>query len=79
MPSNVLLERLLTNRTLRAAVEPWMSTGAANWFRRLRTKSMRKAPGLPPALKATLRRQFHDDIGRTSALIGRNLDHWRGE
>jgi hypothetical protein len=40
---------------------------------------MRKAPALPPALKATLRRQFHDDISRTSALIGRNLDHWRGE
>ena len=79
MPSNVLLERILTNRALRAAVEPWMSTGAANWFRRLRTKSMRKAPALPPALKATLRRQFHDDISRTSTLIGRSLDHWRGE
>jgi hypothetical protein len=78
MPSSVLLERILTNRTLRAAVQPWMSTGAANWFRRLRTKGMRKAPSLPPALKAELRRQFHDDISRTSALIGRNLDHWRG-
>ncbi len=78
MPSSVLLERILTNRTIRAAVQPWMSTGAANWFRRLRTRSMRKAPSLPPALKAELRRQFHDDISRTSALIGRNLDHWRG-
>ena len=78
MPASVLLERILTNRTIRAAVQPWMSTGAANWFRRLRTRSMRKAPSLPPALKAELRRQFHDDISRTSALIGRSLDHWRG-
>ena len=78
MPSSVLLERILTNRTIRAAVQPWMSTGAANWFRRLRTRSMRKAPSLPPALKAELRRQFHDDIRRTSDLIGRSLDHWRG-
>ena len=77
MPASVMLERVLTNRRIRAAVQPWMSTGAANWFRRLRTSTMRKAPALPPALKGELRRQFHDDIAKTEALIGRNLDHWR--
>ena len=77
MPKSVVLERVLTSRRLRAAVQPWMPTGAANWFRRLRTGTMQKAPALPAALKSELRRQFRDDIARTAALIGRNLDHWR--
>jgi hypothetical protein len=76
MPASVMLERVLTNRKLRAAVQPWISSGAANWFRRFRTRAMRKAPPLPTALKAELRRRFHDDIARTASLIGRSLDHW---
>lgn len=76
MPTSVVLERVLTNRKIRAAVQPWMSTGAANWFRRLRTRTMRKAPSLPAELKRELRRQFHDDITKTATLIGRSLDQW---
>jgi hypothetical protein len=37
---------------------------------------MRKVPPLPPALKQELRGQFREDIDKTAALIGRNLDHW---
>jgi hypothetical protein len=75
-PASPLLERMFTSRKLRSALEPWMPRGAANWFRRLRTRSMRKAPALPGELKAELTSRFRDDIIRTSHLIGRDLNHW---
>jgi hypothetical protein len=37
---------------------------------------MRKAPPLPPALKQELTGHFREDIGATSELIGRSLQHW---
>ncbi|MEP7176374.1 MAG: sulfotransferase [Gemmatimonadales bacterium] len=77
MPASVLLERVLTNRAMKSAIEPWVPKGAANWFRRLRTRTMRQAPALPSELKQELRGHFRGDIASTSALIGRSLDHWR--
>jgi hypothetical protein len=50
--------------------------GAANWVRRLRARTLRKAPVLPPALRQELTGHFRDDIMNTSALIGRDLEHW---
>jgi Sulfotransferase family len=76
MPDNRVLEGLLTSRTIRAAVEPWVPKAAANWVRRLRTRNMRRPPPLPPEVRAQLTRHFRDGILRTSDLIGRNLDHW---
>ncbi len=76
MPANRLLEGFLTSHVIRTAVKPWVPRAAAHWVRRLRGRNMRKAPPLPPELKKELTRPFHDDIRRTSELIGRNLDHW---
>ncbi len=76
MPSSRLLERLFTNRAIRTAVQPWVPTRAVNYVRRLRTRNMQKAPSLPLELKQELTAHFRDDIGKTSELIGRSLDHW---
>lgn len=76
MPASPLLEKIFTNRAIKSALEPWMPRRAANWVRRLRTRTMRKAPALPAGLRAELTGRFRDDILRTSDLIGRNLDHW---
>jgi hypothetical protein len=44
--------------------------------RRLRARTLRKAPALPPALRQEVTAHFRDDIKRTSDLIGRSLEHW---
>ena len=76
MPESKLLEGLLTNRTIRSAVEPWIPKGAANWVRRFRIKNMRQAPPLPADLRKELTGPFREDIKRTADLVGRSLDHW---
>jgi hypothetical protein len=76
IPASPLLEKIFTSPGLRSRLEPWLPKGAANWFRRLRTQTMRKPPVLPADLRAELTIRFRDDILRTSQLIGRNLDHW---
>ncbi|MGH2539335.1 MAG: sulfotransferase family protein [Actinomycetota bacterium] len=76
VPSNMALERVLTSDGLRRVVEPLIPRRVANRVRQLRTKNLRKAPPLPPALREQLAACFHDDIVRTSELIGRNLDAW---
>ena len=76
VPASPLLEGLLTRSPLSAALRRWVPTGAANWVRRMRARTLRKAPPLPPALRRELTTHFRDDIQRTSALIGRSLEHW---
>ena len=76
VPSSMLLERVFTSRTIRAAVEPWIRKGAVNWVRRARTLNMAPAPPLPPELRQELARHFRSDIARTSELIGRSLEKW---
>jgi len=76
MPASAALERLLTKSAIRSAVQPWMPKRAANWFRRLRTRTMRPAPPLPADLRKELGDHFRDDIAKTSVLIGRSLEHW---
>ena len=73
VPAVPLLEGLLSKA---AALRPWVPTTAANWVRRMRAKTLRKAPALPPGLRNELTAHFRDDIRRTSDLIGRDLDHW---
>jgi hypothetical protein len=76
VPSSMLVERLLTSRGIRAAVEPWIPKRAADRVRRLRTRNLRQAPPLPAGLRDELARYFRDDIARTSELTGRSLEHW---
>ena len=76
IPASPLLEGLLTRSPLSAALRRWVPTEAANWVRRMRARTLRKAPALPPALRQELTRHFRDDIQRTSNLIGRGLEHW---
>lgn len=76
LPSSRTLERVLTSRSVRKVVEPWIPRRVSDAVRRVRTKNLKKAPPLPDQLRAELLRHFQDDIGRTAALIGRNLDHW---
>jgi sulfotransferase family protein len=76
MPSSMALEKVFTSGALKKALEPWIPRRAADLARRLRTKNLKQAPPLPEDLKAELGRHFRDDIAKTSALIGRNLDRW---
>lgn len=76
VPASPALEGLLTRSALSTMLRRWMPTGAANWVRRLRARTLRKAPALPPELRRELTSYFRDDIARTSKLIGRSLDHW---
>jgi hypothetical protein len=76
MPSSTTLEKVFTSGSLKKALEPWIPRRAADFARRLRTKNLKKAPGLPEELKAELAQHFRDDIEKTSELIGRSLDHW---
>jgi hypothetical protein len=76
IPVSMLLERVLTKSRLKSVVEPWIRKRTANWLRRLRTRSMRQAPGLPTGLKRQLSDYFREDIAKTSELIGRDLQHW---
>lgn len=77
MPASRLLEGVLTSRTIRSAVEPWIPKRAANWVRRLRTRNLRQAPPLAAEFRQELTHYFRADIARTAELIGRNLEHWR--
>ena len=77
LPASRLLEGLLTNRSVGSVIKPLLPMGAANWVRRMRARNLKKAPALPSDLKRELTdRLFRDDIQRTAAAIGRNLDHW---
>ena len=76
VPTSHLLEGLLTRSPFSAALKRWVPAGAANWVRRLRARTLRKAPALPLVLRQELTRHFHDDIRGTSTLIGRSLEHW---
>jgi hypothetical protein len=76
LPQSRVVEGLLTSRTIRAAVEPWIPRRAANWVRRLRMKNMRRPPPLPAEMRRDLTGYFRDDIRRTADLIGRSLEHW---
>lgn len=76
VPASPLLEGLLTRSPISAALKRWVPSGAANWVRRMRARTLRKAPALPPALRQELTAYFRDDIRRTSDLIGRTLEHW---
>jgi hypothetical protein len=63
-------------RSARSSVKNYVPRAAANWFRRLRSRTMRQPRKLPADLRKQLTVPFHEDIARTSKLIGRNLDHW---
>jgi hypothetical protein len=76
VPRSMLLEGILTNQAVKSAVEAWVPKRPPNWVRRLRTRNMMQAPGLPAELRSDLTRHFRDEITRTADLIGRSLEHW---
>jgi hypothetical protein len=76
VPASQLLEGLLTRSALSTTLRRWVPVGAAKWVRRLRARTLKKAPTLPPALRQELTSHFHADIENTSKLIGRSLEHW---
>jgi len=76
VPASRLLEGFLARSALSSALRPWVPTGAANWVRRLRARTLRKAPALPPALRKEVTAHFRDDIEKISELTGRSLEHW---
>jgi len=75
IPASPMLERLFV-RSGKSGVRPWVPIPAANWLRRLRTRTFRPTPPLPRELRKELTRPFEDDIVKTSELIGRSLHHW---
>jgi hypothetical protein len=75
MPASVALEGVFL-RSARSPVKLWVPKRTANWFRRLRTRTMRQAPPLPADLRKELTGHFREDIAKTAELIGRSLDHW---
>jgi len=76
MPANRFLEGLFTSSAIGRVVRPWVPKQATNWVKRLRSRNLRQAPSLPKDLRQELTRPFHDDIRKTSELIGRDLQHW---
>jgi hypothetical protein len=76
LPVSRVLESFFTSKAIQSAVKPWIPSGAANWIKRVRRRNLQPAPRLPAKLKNQLTAQFRDDIRKTSALIGRSLDHW---
>lgn len=76
VPASMAMERVLTSKRLRAAVEPWIPEGMADAVRRFRTRNLRRAPALPPGLRRALASSFRDEIGRTSDLLGIDLGAW---
>ncbi len=75
IPVSTTLEGIFL-RSARSSVKHDVPKGARDWFRRLRARMMRQAPRLPAELRKQLTVPFHDDIARTSELIGRDLEHW---
>jgi hypothetical protein len=76
MPASRFLEGLFTTSAISKAVRPWVPKQATNWVKRLRSRNLRQAPPLPKGLKQELTRTFHEDIRKTSEVIGRDLQHW---
>jgi hypothetical protein len=76
LPASQVMEQVFTSRTMQSAIKPWLPVRAANWVRRLRRWNLRPATEMSSELRQQLTRYFHDDIGRTSQLLGRSLDHW---
>lgn len=75
MPASAALEGVFL-RSARSPVKHWVPKQTANWFRRLRTRTMRQAPALPAELRKELTGHFREEIVRTAEVIGRSLDHW---
>lgn len=50
----------------------------SRWLRKVNMKHAQRAT-LDPSLEKKLRAQFSDEIDALSRIVGRNLDHWKGE
>lgn len=75
IPASPMLEKVFL-RAAASSVKTWFPRRAANWFRRLRGRTLRQPPPLPPELRRELMAPLRDETRRTSELIGRSLEHW---
>ncbi len=76
VPTNMLLERVLTNQKVRSALRPVVPRRVADRLRRLRTSNMDTPPPLPPELREQMTAHLETQIRATGRLVGIDLDHW---
>lgn len=76
VPARMGVEKLLTNKRIRALVEPLIPDSAVNLARRLRTRNLQKAPRLPDDMRNLMTDAFRDDIGATQDLLRLDLGRW---
>lgn len=77
LPANMVLERLVTSKRLRTAVDAWVPRSLANLVRRVRTSNLQRPPDLPLELRRQIEQHVSDDIARIEVLLGRDLQSWR--
>lgn len=76
VPARIGLERLLTAKGVRKALDPWVPKAIADYARRLRTSNLRAAPPLPAEMREQLTSYFREDIVKTAELVDRDLGGW---
>lgn len=76
VPGRMGVEKLLTNKKIRALVEPIVPDSFVNLARRLRTSNLQKAPSLPEDMRRQMTEAFREDIAATEQLLGLELGRW---
>lgn len=76
VPSSMMLERILTNHTLRRLMKPLVPAGIANRLRKLRTANMDRPPPLPSEMRMEMIGHLEDEITKTAELTGLDLADW---
>ena len=77
VPRRRLLDGVLSNRRLRALMEPVTSARLRNALVRLRQRNLAKPPSLPIELRRRLVAVYRDDWRRLEDLVGCSVDIWR--
>ena len=65
-----------TPQSLKSLLPPKRRARLSRWLRRVNMKHA-KRPKLDPEFEKKLRTQFSSEIDALSAIVGRNLDHWK--
>ena len=76
VPRSLAVERLLTSKRLRRALDPLVPRRLADRARRLRTSNLERAPAIPDAMRREMTAHFDEDLEATGRLIGRDLSRW---
>lgn len=76
VPARMGVEKLLTNKKIRALVEPLVPDSFVNFARRVRTSNLQRAPRLPDDMRRQMTDVFRDEIAATEALLDVDLSGW---